>query len=143
MISIIVGLTLVVPKTHLNHRLAYTNRPIIINSAVYKILNKNSLFNFSDQFTRLVSSGKSICNKSDGALEACSNTSNPITWKIITSRQEVQFKDAYGDCLTVGKYNHEDDSFEVKKERCVSYNMNQIFVLDHDHDKKHIRKMLI
>lgn len=45
------------------------------------------------------------------------------------SLREVGFKNAFGDCLTVGKYNESNDSYNLVQKECADNMSDQIFIV--------------
>lgn len=129
------ALTIVVPKAHKNHRLTFRSGPRIINSSVNENTRVDDYFKINEDFTHLtnVNGNDTLCQREDKELYACNKSPESIMFKIQDVTREVQFKDANGDCLTVGKYKRMDDSYEVVLEQCDADNINQIFILNKDH----------
>lgn len=127
--------TVIAPKRHLNHRLTYIDGPKIINSSVHENTRIDDYFTFPDEFTYLTNSDISLCVKPNNDLYTCPKSSKSTAWKIDNVRREVRFRDAYGDCLTVGKYDVADDSYTVELKDCSTTDDDQIFILFKDHGK--------
>lgn len=126
--------TLIIPKAHLNHRLAYyKDEPRFINSSVNENTRVDDYFDFPDSFSYLSNSEHSLCRKSNNKLHVCLKSINSMAFKLEDKRREVKFRDPYGDCLTVGMHNLKDDSYSVELKECSETNPNQVFILFNDH----------
>lgn len=134
-ISIVFAHTIIVPKRHLNHRLTYTDGPKIINSSIYENTRIDDYFNFADEYTYLTNSDVSLCAKVNNDLYTCPKSSKSTAWKIDSIKNEVRFRNAYGDCLTVGKHDTDNDSYGVELKDCSKVDEDQIFILFKDHGK--------
>lgn len=134
-LSTVLAETIISPKRHLNHRLTYIDGPKIINSSVHENTRVDDYFTFPDEFTYLTNSETSLCVKPNNDLYTCPKSTKSTAWKIDNLRQEVRFRDAYGDCITVGKYDVGDDSYTVELKDCSVTDEDQIFILFKDHGK--------
>lgn len=132
-IPVVSCITLIVPKNHLNHRLTYSDGPKIINSSVNEATRVDDYFFLSDHLTYLKNSENSLCLKNNTELYVCPVSEKSVVWKIQDQRREVKFKDAYGECITVGKHNIRDDSYDVEIKTCSDNNDDQIFILSKEH----------
>lgn len=127
------GATLIVPKLHLNHRLSYTNAPIIVNSSVNENTRPDDYFDLPDEFTYLTNSAFSLCTKGANQLYLCPGSSKAAVWKIEDLRREARFRDPYGNCITVGPHNLKDDRYEVILKECGDNDDTQTFIMYNDH----------
>jgi hypothetical protein len=127
--------TVIAPKRHLNHRLTYVDGPKIINSSVHENTRIDDYFIFADEFTYLTNSDLSLCVKPNNELYTCPKSTKSTAWKIDNVRREARFRDAYGDCLTVGKYDVANDSYTVELKDCSEADEDQVFILFKDHGK--------
>lgn len=125
--------TLIIPKLHLNHRLSYRNGPVIINSSANEETRVDDYFKFAEDFTYLSNSESSLCAQSNETLYVCPRSIKSMVWKIENLRREVKFRDPYGECITVGKYDLTNDSYGIEMKECNESNDNQIFILFGDH----------
>ncbi|KAM0681228.1 hypothetical protein GINT2_000426 [Glugoides intestinalis] len=123
--------TLIVPLTQLNHRLTLHDTPKIINSALKGSNISIDYFNFPAVVTYITSSDKSICYR-NGQFYTCPKSTKAKVWKLEDVEREVRFRDSHGNCLTLGKYNSQDDSFDVDLLECLYSNKKQIFILFKD-----------
>ena len=135
LLSLVFCETVIAPKRHLNHRLTYIDGPKIINSSVHENTRIDDYFILADEFTYLTNNDTSLCVKPNNDLYTCPKSSKSTAWKIDNVRREVRFKDAYGDCLTVGSYDVADDSYRVELKDCNDVDEDQIFILFKDHGK--------
>jgi hypothetical protein len=133
LISAINALTLIVPKNHLNHRLTYEKGIKFINSSVNDSTRINDYFNLPDEFTFLTNNDESVCKTPSGKIERCPKSLDAIVWKVDNIKRQVRFRDALGDCLTVGKHDRAYDTYEAFTKECEEDNEDQIFILSQDH----------
>jgi len=126
------GATLIVPKLHLNHRLSYTDAPIIVNSSVNENTRPDDYFDLPDEFTYLTNTALSLCSKGT-QLYLCPGSIKSAPWKLEDIRREARFRDPYGNCLTVGPHNLKDDSYGVILKECAEDDEGQIFIMHNDH----------
>lgn len=133
LVNIIRGLSLIVPMNHLNHRLTYNNGIKFINSSVNDVTRVDDYFNFPDQYTFLSNQDKSLCKKDGGEIFICPKSDSSVVWKIDTEKRFARFRDAEGNCLTLGKHDKAFDTYEAMLKECVKDDQNQIFHISLDH----------
>lgn len=131
--TMVFAATLVVPKLYLNHRLSYTDVPIIINSSANDSTRPSDYFNLPDEYTYLSNSSNSLCTKGTNSLYLCPASIRSAPWKLEDLRREVRFRDPYGKCITVGSHKLDDDSYSVSLEVCSEVDDAQVFILYNDH----------
>ncbi len=132
--------TLIIPRTHLNHRLSYGREPRIVNNAITDILNIKDYFEMPEELVYLSNSEYSMCNnKTNNSLYKCLKSIKSMVWKIENLRREVRFRDPRGKCLSVGQYDPSDDSYGVELRECNKEDEDQIFILHGEYDENGLR----
>ncbi|KAI5172475.1 hypothetical protein PAEPH01_1751 [Pancytospora epiphaga] len=129
----VLALTFIIPKGLPNHRLTYTNGPRIINSAVDESTKVEDYFSIPSQITNLFAGNKTMCKYDSKSLHTCSAGSlNEVFVEIKDRVREVQFSNIMGECLTIGAYDGENDSYDVFFDTCKDGNPDQLFILNKD-----------
>lgn len=126
-------LSLIIPKTHINHRLTYKNGPEIINSAITDNERGKDYFELPDEYTYLNNSDSSMCYKESLGLYTCPKSIGSKVWKFDYIYRETRFRDPYGMCLTVDIHHKDDDSYSLNLKECKEEDENQIFILSKEH----------
>lgn len=127
--------TIIIPAKHLNHRMTFSDGPLIINSSVNENTRINDYFTMDDQITYLLNNNTVLCHsKSGDELSTCNrSSSNRVPWKIKDSVRKVQFENEAGNCLTAGEYTTSNDTFKAVEMPCDKNNPEQWFILNSDH----------
>lgn len=135
MAGVLAAVTLIIPKSHLNHRLTYTNGgPRAINSALNEKTRMDDYFTISDHITNLPNRTKTMCKHGGRGLYSCNkHDPNEIVFDVRDSTREVRLESINGECLTVGPYDVSNDSYEIISAPCDDANTEQLFILNRDH----------